>query len=360
MQSMIENPSACTVAFSSNEKGVLPLSVAIYSLLEHAQDSTTYNVIVCSDNISQESQMSICSIVKQFSERHSLSFIDMEDIYSQHNGLAEICGNWPPSAWARIFLPDLLHHTNRILYLDIDMLICDDCSSLFTLDMQGAVIGAVYESIASKDGNHNQKLGVPSLFQGYFNSGTLLIDVRAFCQGGWKEKILNFAYTHADELAYPDQDSMNAVMYDTVFRLHPRWNWNDIGTRRILNHHRNTTTLLRASTFREAVEASRFPGILHYCGHGKPWKYNYHITRNRYEDTLRRSGISGYNLREGWSFKIFKKRLTHALIYKLVWWKVRRMVKYFGITEPPPAATWGVSRHFAHEGWRIDNAHPDC
>lgn len=338
--------STYTIAFSSNEKGVMPLSVAIYSLLSSAQESTIYNIIVCSEGISQASRRSIEQLVKRRSERHSVCFLDMENVLDAHPYLATICRYWPISIWSRIFLPELLPHLERILYLDIDMLVCDDCSSLFSVDMHGAAIGAVYESMADKDGNHNKKLGIPDLYQGYFNTGTLLINAPEFRRQCLTKKILRFAHEHAEELSYPDQDAMNAVLYDKVFRLHPRWNWNDIATRRVLGHGVHSAALIRGASLKEVVGASVFPGIIHYCGSGKPWKYNYHITRKRYEAVLQQSGVTGYNLREGMSFKIFRKRLTHTLLDKLVWLKVKHLAKAFGITEPPAPATWGVSRDF--------------
>lgn len=348
---MLGNSPRCTVVLASNENGVLPLSVTLFSLVDSAHDTTVYDIVVCSEGLSQESRDSIEAIVKRVSGRHHVRFIDMEGVYREYGELGKSCGDWPLSTWARVFVAEMLRDTDRVLYIDIDMLVCDDCSALFSLDMKGAVAGVVYESISAKDHNHNKVLGIPELYQGYFNAGTLLIDLNEFRRSRWGEKILGFAREHADALSYPDQDSMNAVMYEHLFRLHPRWNWNDIATRRLLNHSSNTNTLIRAATFREVVEASCYPGIIHYCGQYKPWKYNFHITRARYEAVLRKSGVAGYDLKEGWSFKIFRKRLAYALTDKLVWMKVRRMMKRFKLTGPPPAETWGLSREFASKGW---------
>lgn len=338
----------------------MPLSVAIFSLLDSACISTTYDIIVCSEGISQPSQLAVKQLVKRVAERHSVRFIDMERVLAEHPDLGSMSRGWPVSTWSRVFLPEILPDTDRVLYLDIDMLVCDDCSSLFAIDMNGAAVGAVYESVADKDGNHNKALGIPPLYQGYFNAGTLLLELNEWRRQHLTETILRFAREHAETLSYPDQDSLNAILYDKVFRLHPRWNWNDIGTRRILGHSAHAATLIRGATLKEAVEASAFPGIIHYCGPGKPWKYNYHITRTRYEAVLKKSGITGYDLQEGRSMKIFRKRLTYALVYKLVWFRVRRLMKCFGITEAPPPSTWGVSRDFVHiKGGMSQLAQPD-
>lgn len=343
-----------TIVFASNANGVLPLTVTAFSLVKSAKDSTIYSILVLSEGISKASQTQFTETIKRVSPRHEVRFVEMADLYKDRTDLDEICGNWPLSAWARIFLPSVLPDAERVLYLDIDMLICDDCSELFTMDMRGASIGAVYEHISNNTKNYNKLLGIPNEYPAYFNSGTLLMDLNAFREKNLTEKILSYANSHKEILEYPDQDAMNAVLYDDVIRLHPRWNWNDITTRRVLNHAPNTQALIRAATFREVIEASHYPGILHYCGRYKPWKYNYHITRASYEKALVESGVTGYNLRDGWSFKVFRKRLLYPITYALVWKKVRRMVKHFNITAPPPPSTWGHSREIAAKGWKAE------
>lgn len=342
---------AYTVVFASNENGVLPLTVAAFSLVDSARDTTTYDINILSEGICKESQEKITASIKRVSPRHSVRFIEMASIYEKRQDLAALCGAWPISTWARIFIADLLPEVERVLYLDIDMLICDDCAELFTMDMQGAAIGAIYESLSTKNKHYNNELEIPEQYKGYFNAGTILMDLNTFRRDKLPNKILDFANSHKNHLSYPDQDCLNGVLYDNVIRLHPRWNWNDITTRRVLNHNPDTNTLIRAATYKEVIEASCYPGIIHFCGQYKPWKYNYHIMRNRYEAALKKSGVTGYNLHDGWSFKIFLNRIFYPVIYAMVWHRVRKMRKYFNITEPPPASTWGHSRDIATKGW---------
>lgn len=351
MQGMTETQSAYTVVFASNERGVLPLTVAAFSLVDSARETTTYDIVILSEGICEKSQESIVESIKRVSPRHSVRFFEMSSLYEKQQELDKVCGHWPKSAWARIFIADLLPDVDRVLYLDIDMLICEDCTELFTMDMQGAAVGAVYESISSKNNNYNDKLNIPKQYQGYFNSGTLLMDLNVFRRDKLASKILNFANQYKEHLDYPDQDCLNGALYDNVIRLHPRWNWNDITTRRVMNHLPNTNTLIRASTYKEIIEASVYPAIIHFFGGAKPWKYNYRIMRNRYEAALKKSGVAGYNLHDGWSFKIFLNRIFYPVIYAMVWHRVRKMRKYFNITEPPPASTWGHSRDIATKGW---------
>ncbi|MBQ2379376.1 MAG: glycosyltransferase family 8 protein [Akkermansia sp.] len=341
----------CTVVFASNENGVLPLTVAAFSLVDSAHETTNYKIVVLSEGISLRSQEKITETIRRVSERHSVLFIEMSSIYEKRDDLQAMCKYWPISTWARIFIADLLPETARALYLDIDMLVCDDCSSLFSMDMQGAAVGAVYESLTTKNKRYKDELGIPEQYLGYFNAGTILMDLNVFRRDNLSAKILEFANNHKEHLPFLDQDSLNGVLYDKVIRLHPRWNWNDLNTRWVLKYSPDTEVLIRASTFKEIVEASQYPGIIHFVGRYKPWRYNYRLMRERYEAVMKKSGVSGYNLREKWSFNVFCRRLIYPLLYAMVWRKVRRLVKYFNITEPPPPETWGHSRDIAAKGW---------
>lgn len=333
---MKETNDKYTVVLASNNKGVLPLCVTAWSLLNSAAPETSYRVCVLSDGMGESEKSKVKNIFQMMPNRHSLEIIELDPFFNKISELDEICGNWPRSAWARIFIPDILPDVKRVLYLDIDMLVCDDCRPLFHMDMKGAAIGAVNERVSVAA---NKKLGIPPEHPEYFNSGTLLMDLEIFRRDNLAKKLLEYAMAHKNVISYPDQDSLNGVLYNSVIRLHPRWNWNDIGTRKILTRKPASPKLIRAATFREAVEASFFPGIIHYCGQYKPWEYNYHITRHLYERAIRQSGVKGFDLSKGKNFRIFMLRLLYAPLSWLTWLKVRRMIKKYGIVTPPPPNT---------------------
>jgi Glycosyl transferase family 8 len=51
-------------------------------------------------------------------------------------------------AYARILIPDLLPETrSRLLYLDADLLVLGDVAPLWTVDLQGAPLGAVLDRL---------------------------------------------------------------------------------------------------------------------------------------------------------------------------------------------------------------------
>lgn len=324
------------VAFASNENGVAPLSLSMWSLLKNAGPETAYDIRILSEGICEESQRHLHSIVSGFRTHHKLSFIDMENVYKNAPLQEKHCGAWPYSTWARIFTPTLMPDVDLLLYLDIDILVCDDCKKIFQYDMKDKAMAVVYEAESSPHAPYKNRVHIPLEYPGYFNSGVLLMNLDYFRKENVAEKVLTYANEHADKLEYPDQDALNGVLYNQVVRLHPRWNWNDLGTRRLMHRKANSTKLIRAATVKEAVESSLFPGIVHFCGLYKPWKYNnHHIMAYLYEKAVHESGLPGFNLNDGKTFKLWLRRMSHKLLYQYTWMKVRKLAKELNIISAP-------------------------
>lgn len=344
-----------TIVFASNNSGVVPLSMALWSLLRHAAAETVYDVRILSDGIEESEQARLRNIAREISPRHGLSFIEMETLFGEmEKRWGDIINQqtaWPRSAWARIAIPDLMPEVQRVLYLDIDILVCDDCSGLFTTDMQGAALGAVYEHVSSPSSFFNNTFDIPLSYPGYFNSGVLVMDLDVFRRENLGDRVMQAAIRYRDKLTMPDQDALNAALYDRVFRLHPRWNWNDVTTRRFMNYSENSSKLCRAAEPLEVVEASLYPGIIHYAGRFKPWKPNYHIMLRHYEEAVRESGLPGFHLRKGWSLKIKLKNWLYKPLDALLWHKIRRIARKHGIGPAPRVSTWGLSSRLAESGW---------
>lgn len=339
----------CTVVFASNEKGVLPLSLALWSLLKKAAPSTVYDVRILSEGISEASQQRLKEIGAAVSARHTVSFINMEPILREQVR-DEYARYLPKSTWSRIFVPELMPEVHRALYVDIDVLFCDDCSELFTLDMQGSAVGCVYETPSSPDSFFNETFDIPVSYPGYFNSGVLLMDLDLFRSENLSAQILEAAAKYSDKLKAQDQDALNAALYDRCFRLHPRWNWNDGNTRRFSKCNARAR-MWRAFEPREVVEASLFPGILHFIGPHKPWRYNHRIMRGVYEEAIRESGLPGFLPIPGWNFRTWLNRILYAPMYARTLRRIRKLAQKWGIDRAPAAGTWGRASDCARRGW---------
>lgn len=193
------------VVLASDNRGILPLSVTVFSLLSTAAPETFYKIYILSDGIDGENRNSIERLAAPFECR--LEFIDVSGILEEHD--FPHTEQWPVPAWGRVFIPELLkEERGNILYLDIDVLVCRDLTELFRTDMSGKAVGVVFENFSRPGSHFNERLEMPLTCTGYFNSGVLLMNVDVFREKNLVRAVLDYAVSHRDRLTCPDQDAL--------------------------------------------------------------------------------------------------------------------------------------------------------
>jgi lipopolysaccharide biosynthesis glycosyltransferase len=167
--------------------------------------------------------------------------------------------------WYRLALPELLPHTERLLYLDCDTIALAPLAPLWELDLNGAGVGAVTNVFPFDLQHRPEELGLA--LRDYFNSGVLLMDLEAWREHGWSERILKLARSQPERLVFPDQDALNIELRDRWLALHPRWNCQNA-----ILYLETADAVLGAVA---AAEARAHPAILHFEGPAwaKPWHY---------------------------------------------------------------------------------------
>jgi lipopolysaccharide biosynthesis glycosyltransferase len=167
--------------------------------------------------------------------------------------------------WYRTFLPELLGDSDRVLYLDVDTLVLDDLAPLWSTDFGDALVGAVTNVLEPWGEWWPEKLGLPGP-EAYFNSGVLLMNLEGMRAERTSERLVEHVRAHAEDLYWPDQDALNALLHDRRVALEPRFNaMNNVHLRR-----ERAEELFGADAVREAVER---PAIRHFEGPAvaKPW-----------------------------------------------------------------------------------------
>lgn len=314
------------VVYASDNRGIVQLGVAVYSLLSSAMENTVYKVYVLSLGISEANRDRVSKLATGGYARHSVVFLEVSESIASF-GLPET-DKWPVATWSRIFIPDFLaDESGRVLYCDIDTLVCQDTQELFQTDLRGKAAGVVLEHPSHKNSHFNERLDIPLTCPGYFNAGVMLMDLDVFREKKLVARILDFAETHRDKLTCLDQDALNGALCDEVEPMHHKWNWHD-GLTRLLLKQRSSSRMLRGATLEVAVDSALNPGILHYQGPNKPWRYNYRIERGRYKEALVKSGFGESRL-PGWTFSKWIKSAAYAPIYWLTWRKIRHLHSTF-------------------------------
>lgn len=173
--------------------------------------------------------------------------------------------NWPPMRWSmsayyRLLLPDLLPETDKLIYLDCDLLVLDDLSELWNIDLGSAPCGAVATKVSHE---HKNKIGLPEE-AAYFNAGVMVYNLRKMAQEKHTGRFIALFNEYADRIKYADQDILNLCYHDCYHKLPLRWN--------VVNSiYRNPPDETLYSQ-RETTGALHSPGIVHFTGTHKPWR----------------------------------------------------------------------------------------
>jgi len=130
--------------------------------------------------------------------------------------------------YARFILPHLLgNQIKRAIYLDSDTLVLGDISSLWKVDLEGHVLGAVQDNTATVGDSwlipNSTSLNLEPE-DNYFNSGVLLIDLEQWRNQKYTHQLIDCTLTHWKHVRFFDQYAFNVVFYKKWKELPSSWN----------------------------------------------------------------------------------------------------------------------------------------
>jgi len=176
---------------------------------------------------------------------------------------------YPRQIYYRIAAPLLLpKELDRILYLDVDLVVINSLLPFYNTDFEEANIVACSHSQKWLDRVNQLRLGIEKDVP-YINSGVMLLNLKQPVDPNLMKKVWEYATKYKNRLVLPDQDIITALAGDMVKLANTmKYNLNDrMLTAYNLNpaHEKLDLEWVRENTV-----------IIHYFGKNKPWKPNYH------------------------------------------------------------------------------------
>jgi lipopolysaccharide biosynthesis glycosyltransferase len=246
------------------------LSVVITSLAEHTT-TRTINVVVAIEQDSPEGISKLQGTLRRFPHL-TVSF----RVFRPGPELQlPVRAHYTRDIYTRLWIADFFDATvDRVLYLDCDMVIVGSLEQLWTAPLDGRTLGAV--SIPGS--TRCPMFGIPEVF-GYFNSGVLLVDLARWRQIGAFQRVLEYILQNRAALIDPDQDALNATLYDERTKLDYIWN---VTSPFYFDYH---DLRLSPTEVRRVQQQAR---VIHFNGASKPWSYfSRHPRRGDYYRILR-------------------------------------------------------------------------
>lgn len=160
-------------------------------------------------------------VVKTKNKKNKVTKVDVTDLYEKEFGKCVNEGAYcTPYTLLRLLADMVPDMPDKLLYLDIDMMVADDISKLYNIDVTD------YEYAAVKE-----KYGSIFLWPDYINAGMLLLNMKMIRETGLLEKARHLIKTK--KMLFADQD---AIYRSTVKKLlipkiyNDQWKFNRKGT----------------------------------------------------------------------------------------------------------------------------------
>lgn len=230
--------------------------VTLCSLFENNKGHK-FHIHIFSFDISEKNQKLIRDFTEKYGNEVSFYFFNDKGIRFPNIGNNHISRE----TYIRLFSPDFLpSDIDRILYLDVDLLVMKDIEELYNTEMEDCVIAGI-EDYPQED--RPKRLGIPAEC-GYFNAGVMMINLkmwRKFNLTPASKEILNNTKI---ELKHHDQDVLNMLCHDKWKRIPFRWNILDVLFYDISAYEQKYQDEIKKDISN--------PCIIHFSGIVKPWK----------------------------------------------------------------------------------------
>ena len=272
------------ILIATNTKLMGVASVMVYSLCRSHRDTEVDIYLVYHDLREQDIER-LQKIVSYFKKKklHPL------DVGAEFATRMPVRGRFTSEIYYRILAVNLLpQNMERILYLDVDMLIKKDLAEVYKTPMSDTCPFAVCDDIEGHArGTYRaaqDRVKIPYDCK-YFNTGFMLMNLKYLRERSSVGYILD-AFCR-EQYPFPDQDVLNHMYYDKVqfvpwalYNLPPEW-WKvdtealSRGIIRFASYpDMNNPSINQAERFVDATAQIRDNAhIIHFFGILKPWQY---------------------------------------------------------------------------------------
>jgi len=211
------------VALATDAKYLPYVAVSINSLAAHSAGSNL-DIIVLYSGIKDEE-------IQAFSARYaelsnvSVRFVDVSESVGG-SVLADFrhVDRLPASACYRLLLPNILKAYDKLIYFDVDVVVCSDIGELYATDVSDCYFAAAKDIVHSNSPEYLSWAASWGFteWDAYVNTGVLVMNLERFRREPIIDKLLTVAVEASKYLC--DQDALNFVCKGAIAPLDPRWN----------------------------------------------------------------------------------------------------------------------------------------
>ena len=237
------------IFFTTDDRYVPFLDVAVSSLIQNASRDYRYRIIVLNTGILQEN---IDLVKRNECEGFAIDFVDITEEVRGIQSRFKNVYHFSVVTYYRLFIASMFPQYKKIIYLDCDLVVLGDVSRLYHTDLGGNIFAAGPEMFVQSTPEFRRyaevALGVDP--DGYVNAGVLVVDLEQFRKHKIEEKFIELITRYDFDLLDPDQAYLNYLCNGKILTLPNGWNKEPM-----------------------PIPCEGELNIVHYALYKKPWQY---------------------------------------------------------------------------------------
>ena len=243
------------VVFAVDDGYAMPTAVAITSLLKNKNIDTYYKIYLITPGLSENHYTKLKSLEQKDC---SINIIINKNVLAGYEANLE---KVTTTDYFRLILPEFIKE-DKVIALDGDLIVLEDLSSLYNIDLEENVLGGCY--FRPHDVYNRQYVqDTLGLEEGKrINIGVMLMNLNKIKNDCLEKKFLE----NIGKFEVMSEDIINYVCKDKIKYLPIRYNFN-----LHFYKYKNYLNTCPRYTLKEYKEAEQHPAIFHYTLL-KPWK----------------------------------------------------------------------------------------
>ena len=199
--------------FTGNDKILDGLTIALVSITKHCKQPLNVHVLTMDlqhinpnyKPLSREQVLALEERIKLVNANSCIALHDVTNLFNEKNkDSVNMENSYSPYAFIRLLADEVAEIPDKILYLDIDIVVGGDIGELYNYDIENYEYGAV------KDYYGRGFIGPK-----YINSGVMLLNMKQIRQTKLFEKFRHIVNTK--KMMFPDQTALNRYATKKLF-----------------------------------------------------------------------------------------------------------------------------------------------
>ena len=244
------------ICLSTDDNYIHHTATVVASVLSNAKRKDNYHFYILSTQLSDENKQKFDKLKKI--KDCQIDYPELDEQSLTPFKTVKMHSHLTLAAFNRLLIPMLFPKSDKMIYLDSDLVVLSDIAELNNLKIGNAYFAGVLNPCADKLSKTLRYENDP-----YINSGIMIINCKALRQNNYLETLFAAVDVIKDKAKAGDQDFINYCFHKNIITIPSQWN-----VFLPFNFKRYNIPEPSDSDY---ILSKKKPMIIHFVGPQKPW-----------------------------------------------------------------------------------------